>query len=187
MTINKLPWPKQQNNGRVFAFNPRKHDNYIITDEQMTTGTTQMDHIAATKIAPLITINGIKFETIPFDGDVSNTSRVNVLFSGPGKRLGLDEQSARENHILRLEYDPQDHTYSYIYKENGANHELRYKKFTPLRRRIADSPHLKGLRNKKYLLTADEYSCLYEAFIAGQITEKQAKFNILDYKFDEIQ
>ena len=153
----------------------------------MNTGKPYIQAKFEAEVAPLITIGRAKFEIIPFDGDPNNTSLDNILLSGPGKQRGLQRENAVKNEILRLEYDPEDKTFSYIFKENSVWQELRYKNFEALRARVAQSRYLHGLKNKKYLLTANEYLHLYDDYTQGKTPLDDAQFDICSYKSEEIQ
>ena len=152
----------------------------------MNTGKPYIQAKFEAEVAPLITIGRAKFEIIPFDGDPTNTDLSNILLSGPGKQKGLNRENAVKNEILRLEYDPEYGDFSYIYKENGANQELRYKNFEALRSRVAQARHLHGLKNKKYLLTVAEYTRLYDDYVNGRTPPDDANFDICSYKFEQI-
>ena len=152
----------------------------------MNTGKPYIQAKFEAEVAPLITIGRAKFEIIPFDGDPNNTSLDNILLSGPGKQRGLQRENAVKNEILRLEYDPEDKTFSYIFKENSVWQELRYKNFEALRARVAQARHLHGLKNKKYLLTVAEYTRLYNDYVNGRTPPDDANFDICSYKFEQI-
>ena len=152
----------------------------------MNTGKPYIQAKFEAEVAPLITIGRAKFEIIPFDGDPTNTDLSNILLSGPGKQKGLNRENAVKNEILRLEYDPEYGDFSYIYKENGANQELRYKNFEALRSRVAQARHLHGLKNKKYLLTVAEYTRLYDDYVNGRTPPDDANFDICSYKYEQI-
>lgn len=183
--ITKRPWPTRKNDQKSTGYNPRKQQTYVITDAVMTSGQTYMEAEFTRKIAPLIVINGVKFEIIPLNGDVNDVTLGNMLLSGPGKRDGLTEECARAGEILRLEYDSDTDEYSYIYKLNGVNQELRSRQFARLRKKISESTRLQGLKNKKYLLTIAEYTRLYDDYVAG-IVHDDANFDICSYKYEQI-
>lgn len=184
--ILKQKWPTKGQKNKEIAYNPKRKNTYIITDRHMSTGKPYIQAKFEAEVAPLITIGRAKFEIIPFDGDPTNTDLSNILLSGPGKQKGLSRENAVKNEILRLEYDLEYDDFSYIYKENGANQELRYKNFEALRSRVAQARHLHGLKNKKYLLTVDEYIQLYDDYIAGETPEDDTKFDICSYKYEQI-
>ena len=186
--ITKQPWPTQktQQNTTNKGYSPRRKNTYILTDQHMNTGKQYIQAQFEQQILPLINIGRTRFEVIPYDGDPNNTNTNNMLLSGPGKQTGITQEEAQQGNILRLEYDPEHNDYSYIYKKNGTYEELRYKNFTPLRNRVAQSRHLHGLKNRKYLLTIQEYQQLYDDYIHGRTPEDDTKFNILDYKHTNI-
>ena len=184
--ILKQKWPQNNKKNTEKGYNPRRKNTIILTDKHMNTGTPYIQAKFEAEIAPLITIGRAKFEIIPYDRDPNNTSLDNILLSGPGKQRGLQRENAVKNEILRLEYDPEYDDFSYIYKENGVYSELRYKKFELLRNRVAQSRHLDGLKNKKYLLTVAEYTQLYDDYINQRVPEDDTKFDICSYKFEQI-
>lgn len=184
--ILKQKWPIKDQKNKEIAYNPKRKNKYIITDRHMNTGKPYIQAKFEAEIAPLITIGRAKFEIIPRDGDMTNIAQDNILLSGPGKHRGLNRENAVKNEILRLEYDPEDKTFSYIFKENGVNQELRYKNFEALRARVAQSRFLHGLKNKKYLLTVDEYTRLYNDYVNGQTPPDDANFDICSYKYEQI-
>lgn len=184
--ILKQKWPQNHQKNTEKGYNPRRKNTFILTDEHMNTGKPYIEAKFEAEIAPLITIGRTKFEVIPYDGDPNNTELKNILLSGPGKTKGLKRENAVKNEILRLEYDPEYDDFSYIYKENGVYSELRYKKFESLRNRVAQSRHLHGLKNKKYLLTIAEYTQLYDDYIHQLTPEDDTKFDICSYKTEQI-
>ena len=184
--ILKQKWPTKGQQNKEIAYNPKRKNTYIITDRHMNTGKPYIQAKFEAEVAPLITIGRAKFEIIPFDGDPTNTDISNILLSGPGKQKGLNRENAVKNEILRLEYDPEYGDFSYIYKENGVNQELRYKNFEALRSRVAQARHLHGLKNKKYLLTVAEYTRLYDDYVNGRTPPDDANFDICSYKYEQI-
>lgn len=185
--ILKQKWPTKDQKNKEIAYNPKRKNKYIITDRYMNTGKPYIQAKFEAEIAPLITIGRAKFEIIPRDGDMTNIAQDNILLSGPLKKKGIQRENAVKNEILRLEYDPEDKTFSYIFKENGVNQELRYKNFEALRARVAQSRFLHGLKNKKYLLTVNEYLHLYDDYIQGKTPQDDTDFDICSYKSEEIQ
>ena len=138
--ILKQKWPTKGQQNKEIAYNPKRKNTYIITDRHMNTGKPYIQAKFEAEVAPLITIGRAKFEIIPFDGDPTNTDISNILLSGPGKQKGLNRENAMKNEILRLEYDPEYGDFSYIYKENGANQELRYSRNPNRRSRPKECP-----------------------------------------------
>lgn len=185
--ILKQKWPTKGQKNKEIAYNPKRKNTYIITDRHMNTGKPYIQAKFEAEVAPLITIGRAKFEIIPFDGDPTNTDISNILLSGPGKQKGIQRENAVRGEILRLEYDSEENVFSFIYKENGRFEELRYKNFEALRARVAQSRHLNGLRNKKYLLTVGDYLRLYNDYINGLTPDDDANFDIELYKTEEIQ
>lgn len=184
--ILKQKWPTKDQQNKEIAYNPKRKNTYIITDRLMNTGKPYIQAKFEAEIAPLITIGRAKFEIIPFDGDPTNTDLSNILLSGAGKHKGIQRENAVRGEILRLEYDPEDKTFSYIFKENGTWQELRYKNFEALRSRVAQARHLHGLKNKKYLLTVAEYTRLYDDYVNGRTPPDDANFDICSYKHEQI-
>ena len=185
--ILKQKWPTKDQQNKEIAYNPKRKNTYIITDRYMNTGKPYIQAKFEAEVAPVITIGRAKFEIIPFDGDPTNTDLSNILLSGQGKHRGIQRENAVRGEILRLEYDSEENVFSFIYKENGRFEELRYKNFEALRARVAQSRHLNGLRNKKYLLTVGDYLRLYNDYINGLTPDDDANFDIELYKTEEIQ
>ena len=169
--ILKQKWPQQSQQNTEKGYNPRRKNTFILTDKHMNTGKPYIQAKFEAEIAPLITIGRATFEIIPYDGDPNNVNLKNILLSGPGKQKGLDRENAVAGEILRLEYDPEFNDFSYIYKQNG----------------IYQARHLHGLKNRKYLLTIAEYEALYDDFIHGNTPEDDNKFDILEYKWVDIE
>lgn len=186
--ITKMPWSSKKHEKQVdFAYNFRKNQSFIITDKQYSAGKPLMDAVFEAKIAPLIRTQRVTFETIPRDGNYQNVDLDNILVSGFGKNLGIDEQNAQENKILRLEYDPDDHIYSYVFVLNGTNEEFRSTSFKRLRTKCAHSPKTHGFRNKKYLLTGPEYLKFYQDYTQHNVNVDSDKFDICSYKYEQIE
>ena len=183
-----MPWPSRKHEKpHDFAYNHKKHRSYVITDKDYMCGKPMMDAIFESKVAPLITTSRVTFETIPRDGDYQNVDIDNILVSGFGKSSGIDEQNAQNNEILRLEYDPDDNIYSYIFILNGMNEEFRSTSFKRLRTKCSNSPQTHGLRNKKYLLTGSEYLKLYQDYTQHNVNVDGAGFDICSYKYEQIE
>lgn len=183
--ITKMPWPSKKHEKQVdFAYNFKKNQSYIITDKDYMCGKPLMDVIFESKVAPLIATPRVKFETIPRDGNYQNVDFDNILVSGFGKNSGIDEQNAQNNEILRLEYDPDDHIYSYVFVLNGVNEEFRGKSFKRLRTKCAHSPKTHGFRNKKYLLTGPEYLKFYQDYTQNNVNVDSVDFDICSYKYE---
>lgn len=183
--ILKSKWISQNMKNKDVAYNPKRKNKFIVSDKHMSTGKPVIEAKFEAEVAPLIVINGIRFQITPHNGDFLDVSLDNMLLSGPGKHKGLKRENAVKNEILRLKYDSEEAVFSYIYRRNGCFEELRYKNFEALRNRVSQSPSLHGLRNKKYLLTPQEYLCLYDDYVDGLIRGDK-DFDILSYKFEDI-
>ena len=181
--ITKLPWKSQNHVKHVdFAYNKRKDRSFIITDRDFSIGKSLLDATFESAVAPLIVTSRVSFETIPKDGNYQNADIDNILISGFGKHLGINEENGKNNEILRLEYDPDDQVYSYIFVLNGANEEFRGRNFKKLRTKCARSPKIHGFRNKRYLLTAEEYKRFYYDYTTQNVNIDAPNFDISLYK-----
>lgn len=185
--IIKLSTPTRSHENVSTAYNKRRNNTYVITNKDMKLGKTLLDTRLETEIAPLITINGAKFITIPRDGDTQNDDLDNILVSGVGAKLGLTKDEALQNHILRVEYDPDDTVFSYFYKKKGVSQELRSPNFYILRRKVADLPGSVGLRNMKYLLTPPEYADFFRDYRDGFVRFDAKNVDICSYKYEQIR
>lgn len=161
--ITKMPWKhkKHEKNAKNTAYNPRKNQTYILTDEHYQTGKTLLDAAFETRFAPLITINQIKCWIIPQDGDPQNTKPDNMLVAGPGSTNDVTREEAEAGNILRVLYTPEDEVYSYVFVRNGQFEEIRTKSFGALRNKCSKI-NTNQLINKKHLLTPQQYMKLYE-------------------------
>lgn len=184
--IYRMPWPTQNHNSSAYAYSQKRNNSYIISNANMKCGKKLMDAVFEDAIAPLIQLRGIEFTTIPKDGDFQNVDMDNILVSGIGAKKGLDAESAKRGELLRVEYDPDDNVFSYIYVKNGVTEELRYRNFNALRNKLASSPAHHGLKNKKYLLTPAEYRVFFDDFASGKLGHDGSKIDICSYKNEQI-
>lgn len=161
--ITKMPWKhkKHGKNAKNTAYNPRKNQTYILTDEHYQTGKTLLDAAFETRFAPLITINQIKCWIIPQDGDPQNTKPDNMLVAGPGSTNDVTREEAEAGNILRVLYTPEDEVYSYVFVRDGQFEEIRTKSFGALRNKCSKI-NTNQLINKKHLLTPQQYMKLYK-------------------------
>ena len=162
--IVKLPWRSCERDSVVgtwsVGFNPRRNQAFILTSEHYNRGKTLLDATFEAKIAPLLTLKDTTFTVVPKDGDPMNTDTNNLLVSGYGKTKGVTEAEAKAGNILRVEYDPNDNAFSYVFVRDGVEVEWRYKRFGRLRTKCGRSG-TNQLLNKKYLLTPEQYLQLY--------------------------
>lgn len=168
------------------AYNKRRNNYYKVTSQDMNSGQSLLDSRLEKEVAPLVAINGVKFITLPRDGNPQNDNLDNILVSGIGSKQGLDEESAMRGDILRVEFDPDERVFSYLYVKNGVEIELRYSDFYVLRRKVADLPGSVGLRNLNFLLTPAEYLRFFNDFRQGFVRFDAKNVDICSYKDEQI-
>ena len=182
--IWKMPWPTQTvsntTNKWTVGFNPRRNQSFILTNEHYNRGKTLLDATFEAEIAPLIVLQDTKFHAIPADGNPQNNEITNLLASGYGQNMDVTEAEAKAGNLLRVEYDPDDAVFSYVFVRDGANEEWRFKQFGRLRTKCARSG-TNQLLNKKYLLTPEQYLQLYHDYTTGQLNMSTGGVDIRKY------
>ena len=185
--ITKMPWPRRGRDENEYVYSQRQEDALIMSSEDLRGGQTYMNAVFERSVAPLLTLRTGSFTTVPLDGDPENVSLDNILLSGVGFRKDVNEKSAKDGELLRVKYDINNSSFTYIYRKRGEDVELEFPNYLALRHKASELQSHGSLRNKRYLLVPEDYVRLVDDYEAGNLSVEPRPADILRYRTKEIR